>query len=278
MVELNDLRLNEPTARPPVPVLESRSGPSLLVPGILLVALIGVLAGTALWPRRAAPPPVTTPAQAQPLTPPASRAAAEPGETIDLPPLADTDALVRQLVGRLSSHPRVAAWLATDGLLRNFAVVLSNISEGGTAVKALAAQRPRELFAVRESGSGAFIDPASYHRYDAYADAVASLDARGTARLYATLKPRLAEAYREVGPNSDVDAALTKAIQLLVRTPAGGESIALTRRSVLWEYADPAMESLPPAQRQLLRMGPRNQRIIQDKLRELAPYLGIDLR
>jgi hypothetical protein len=36
------------------------------------------------------------------------------------------------------------------------------------------------------------------------------------------------------------------------------------------------MESLPQAERQMIRMGPRNERIIQDKLREIAPFLGID--
>jgi mRNA-degrading endonuclease RelE of RelBE toxin-antitoxin system len=44
----------------------------------------------------------------------------------------------------------------------------------------------------------------------------------------------------------------------------------------MWKFADPKIEALPQAERQLIRMGPRNQRIIQDKLREIAPFLGID--
>ena len=39
---------------------------------------------------------------------------------------------------------------------------------------------------------------------------------------------------------------------------------------------DPALENLAPAQKQLMRMGPRNTKIIQAKLREIATALGID--
>ena len=42
------------------------------------------------------------------------RPEAVPGENIDLPPLGESVALVRQLVGQLSSHPKVAAWLTAD--------------------------------------------------------------------------------------------------------------------------------------------------------------------
>lgn len=40
-------------------------------------------------------------------------------------------------------------------------------------------------------------------------------------------------------------------------------------------FADPDLEALPAAQKQLLRMGPRNVRIIQSSLREIALALGI---
>jgi hypothetical protein len=45
----------------------------------------------------------------------------------------------------------------------------------------------------------------------------------------------------------------------------------------MYTFEDPALESLTPGQRHLLRMGPRNTRLIQQKLREMAPYVGIDL-
>jgi hypothetical protein len=43
----------------------------------------------------------------------------------------------------------------------------------------------------------------------------------------------------------------------------------------LYAYANPSLEELTPAQRQFLRMGPRNMRIVKAKLREVAGFLGI---
>jgi hypothetical protein len=44
---------------------------------------------------------------------------------------------------------------------------------------------------------------------------------------------------------------------------------------VLYQFTDPRLERLSGAQKQLLRMGPRNVRIVQDKLREVARALRI---
>ena len=165
------------------------------------------------------------------------------------------------------------AWLATDKLIRNFAVVIVNIGEGHTPVthlRALALDAP--FAASTDSGSGV-ISSASYRRYDPYADAFASLDARGAAQLYATVKPRIQDAYRDLGyPQGDVDEALKKAVVELLQTPVIDGPIAVRRTSVSYTYEDARLESLSAAQKHLLRMGPRNVRLVQAKLREIAPY------
>jgi hypothetical protein len=213
----------------------------------------------------------TVPPAAAPSTP-----LPEAGETIDLPPIDESDPVVRELVSQLSSHPTVAAWLTTDHLLRNFTVSLENVANGRTPAAQLGKIRPVGPFLVREENGNLYIDPKSYRRYDKYADAVAALDARGTARLYATLKPRLVDAYRELGhPDGNVDQATQKALIELLKTPVIEGDIALVSKSVAYEFKDPRLQSLSPVQRQFLRMGPRNVRLIQGKLREIAPHLGI---
>jgi hypothetical protein len=69
---------------------------------------------------------------------------------IVLPPLDQSDLLVRELVKQITSHPRVAAWLATDGLIRNFTVTVANIAEGLTPARHLRALRPSSRFRVTE--------------------------------------------------------------------------------------------------------------------------------
>ena len=61
----------------------------------------------------------------------------------------------------------------------------------------------------------------------------------------------------------------------LLKTPLIEGDMALASKSVAYEFADPRLQSLSSAQRQFLRMGSRNVRLIQAKLREVAPFVGI---
>lgn len=197
---------------------------------------------------------------------------------VEVPPLDQSDAVVRELVRQLTTHPFVASWLATDGLIRNFMVVTVNIADGATPERHLRRLRPSEPFAVANRGGQLSIDPASYRRYDKVAAAAASVDPAGAARLYATVKPRLDEAYRDLGqPAGQVDRAVEQAIVRLLRTPIVERppQVVPGTRGIGYAFADPDLESLSAAQKQLLRMGPENTRTIQQSLRAIAVALGI---
>jgi hypothetical protein len=43
---------------------------------------------------------------------------------------------------------------------------------------------------------------------------------------------------------------------------------------VYYQFADPRLEALPGAQKQLVRMGPENTRLIKNKLRSLLDALN----
>jgi len=274
MADLDDLQLNY------------NSGPSMPEPNRqrLKVVVIGVLvlvfaiSGYLAWRARVQPAPIAAVQQQPPPRAAASPTGIqrEPGDNIPLPPIDETDPLVRELVAKLSSHPKIAAWLTTDKLIRNFAVVVVNIGDGQTPTTHLRAIPLSAPFAASaDSGSGV-ITSASYRRYDAYADAIAALDARGSAHLYATLKPRIQDAYRDLGyPQGDFDEAVKRAFSELLQVPVVEGPVAVRRTAVTYIYEDPRLETLSAAQKHLLRMGPRNIRLVQAKLREIAPYLGI---
>jgi hypothetical protein len=278
MADIDDLRLErtaDPTRSAPPP-------PPKLPTWVPVASAALVLALLALWyfGMRSGPPAADTPKPTAETTvdlpSPLARLPAEPGEAIDVPPLDASDALVRSLISRLSAHPQIAAWLATDQLLRTITVVVTNIAGGETPAKHLQAIRPVGTFGVRQSGGEVWLDPASYRRYDNLAAAVESLDARGVARFYATVKPRLDEAFRDLGiPDADFDRTVERAIVMLLRTPIVEGDIRLRAESVSYKFADPALEGLAKAQRQFLRMGPANMRIVQAKLREVARHLGM---
>ena len=198
------------------------------------------------------------------------------GLKLNLPPLEMSDSFIRGLVGKLSTHPRVAAWLATDGLVRNFTVVVVNIAEGRTPAAQLRRLRPAAPFQVIQRGNETQIDPLSYDRYSSLAEATAAVDPVAAARLYGGLKPLVEQAYAELGyPDIPFDRMLERAILRLLETPVVNDPIRVNAEGIGWAYADTRLEDLTGAQRQLLRFGARNQRIVQESLRKMALAMGI---
>jgi hypothetical protein len=274
--ELDEVDLERPEEEP-----EPRRGSRaiwLALPILLLggAALTGYLLVHRDRPSPApkAPAPALEPA---PAVPPAAREEA-PVEDTALPSLEESDKLFRELARQVSSHPRLASWLTTRGLIRTVTVVVSNVAEGVSPAKHVPFLAPSEPFPALERGPRAFLDPKGYARYDFLAEVVESIDTSGSARLYRQLRPLFGEAYRELGhPAGNFDAALEQALRRVVETPVVEGQIALTRDAVSFEYADPRLESLSAAQKHFLRMGPRNLRRIQRKVRELAAELGFRL-
>jgi Protein of unknown function (DUF3014) len=219
--------------------------------------------------------PVAAPAQVEAPARPAQPLGGDAAQ-IDLPPLDQTDSLVREMVRMISSHPTVAAWLASNGLIRNFATVVGNVADGKTPAGQLRALRPSSEFRTLGRSGALSIDPRSYERYDTIAAAAASLDPAGSARLYATLKPRIEEANRALGsPDTTFDRTLERALVSLLATPVVDGPIRVEPTGIVYAFASPRLENLTDAQKQLLRTGPRNVRTIQSALREIALALGI---
>jgi hypothetical protein len=253
---------------------------------IAAIAAASAFAGYHYWStRNAAAPPValpTAPAAATPAGPAAGAATATTrlgGDVapLDVPPLDLSDTAVGALVKALSSHPRVTAWLATKGLIRNFTVVVENIAAGKTPAMHLQALSLSSPFQTSGGQDRPVIDSRTYKRYDGLAAAVASIDPAAAARLYGGLRPRLDEAYRDLGHEMPFDAALERAIVLLLDTPIPEGPVRLMRptKGVAYTYADPRLEGLTAAQKQLVRMGPDNARKIQGSLRAIALALGV---
>lgn len=267
------LKDSHPTLDEPPPERPRPVGVWIAVGLLGLAAAIAAyfaLNGASAPPQEAvvAPPPVAAPPVVQPVAPPIAM--------VEIPPLADSDPVVRELVRQLSSHPQVAAWLATDGLIRNFAVAVLNVAEGTSPAGRLAALKPSAGFSVAEQGEYTFISPRAYARYNTIADAVGAIDPQGAARLYANLRPRLQEAHAELGfPDTPFDRTLERAIVELLSTPVPAEALRVVPRGIGYGYADERLEDLSGAQKQLLRFGPRNARMIQDALRRLAEAVGI---
>ena len=275
MPEVQDYELLKAAEQPAIPPPPDRPfWPWLAGAAVLFGIAVAVyfMAGRT----RNAPPAAAAAVQRPGATQVPARPLGAAGAAIDVPPLDQSDPVVRELVRQVTSHPRIAAWLATDGLIRAFTVGVDNVAGGATPAARFPALRPASGFETVARDGVSRVSPRSYQRYDGLADAMASIDAAGAARLYGTLKPRIEEAYRELGyPDTPFDRTLERAIVLLLRTPPSDGAARLEPKGIGYGYADPALEGLTAAQKQLLRTGPRNVRLIQSSLRQIALALGI---
>lgn len=249
------------------------------VTGVVLLVLILLLGGAWYWfaIRDGGGGQFGGPAAADT----AERAAAR-DSAIDLPPLGASDEFVRRAAAELSARPRLAEWLATDSLVRSFVGAVVKVGAGMSPRDELEFMEPEGSFGVREPGPGAgpdavVIDTASYDRYDPIVATFVSLDTEGTAELYRRLRPLFQEAYRDLGFSNSFDAALAGAVETLLAVPVPQGPVELERAGAAggYEYRDPELEGLSPAQKHLLRMGPRNIERVQAKLRQLVEALEL---
>ncbi|HZO09240.1 MAG TPA: DUF3014 domain-containing protein, partial [Myxococcota bacterium] len=119
-------------------------------------------------------------------------------------------------------------------------------------------------------------DQAGFKGYDVVADVVGSVDPSAAAAAYRTLAPLFDAAYAELGhPEGGFSKAVDRAIAALTAVPVLRDDVELVPHAIGFRYADPKLEALSAAQKLFLRMGPRNVRIIQQKLRELSPAVAV---
>ena len=198
-----------------------------------------------------------------------------PTNEIPLPPLDGVNDFASIMASTLSQHPRAAAWLAPDDLVRRFVTVVDAVATGKSPALHLGALRPSGAFRTTEKGEALLIDPRTFQRFAPVVEAVNSVDVAATARVCSALKPRLDDAYAELKHGGTFDKTLERAIVSLLQTPSIGPDTRLAHQGGRYQFEDSALEGLTPAQKHLARMGPDNARAIQDKLREIAVAIGI---
>jgi hypothetical protein len=234
------------------------------------LAAVVVAAAAYLWLRSPTEPKVDEPR-------PAAEAAAAPRQAAEEPAPQVSDAQARSSLEALSTNPLFRRWLAAgDDLLGRWVVVTDNVAEGVTPRKALELCGPKGAFKVTQRGGKSAIAPESYARYDDFAGVVASVDAAAFARIYRALRPALQGAYRALGyPTGSFDVATAHALARLEAAPVVDGEVQVVPDRGVFLYADPKLEGLRAVEKHLLRMGPRNTRLLQAKARELRLALSL---
>ena len=209
-----------------------------------------------------------------PKRPPATLNQPKPIERFELPTLNKSDKLVRGQLATLMGLGPVRRWLTTDQLLRRFVAIATNASAAKVLSRQFSFTEIGDPFTVIERGGRIYIDPASYHRYDPIVKIVMSIDSKAMAVLLRRLSPLLEQAYRELGyPQGNISQVLRGSLQQVINAPVIERDIRLVRPSVMYRFADPALERQSLLNRQLFRMGADNTRQLQAKAKELLAVL-----
>jgi hypothetical protein len=276
-MSLEDFRLHDAPAiatPAPGPAPPRGSAARWIVAGIL-----GLLAGSGLtfWWMSRAQPSTATPAPTT-ATDVAVASTRPKRQAIDLPPLDESDPLLRQLVTTLSQHPTLARFLASKGLIRATALAVVQIGDGKTPAAPLKAMKPAGTVMIDGPASG-HIDPKTYARWDGATSALLSIKTSDAAQLYVNVKPLLDQAYSELGhPGGDFDAAIVRAIGMLDETPTPTDEPVLLRRPYGFEHDDQTLRALPPVQKQFLLIGPDNRKRVMAWLKQFASVLELKLQ
>ena len=218
-----------------------------------------------------------TPAEPLPEPPPIQpeppvEAATEP-DPIVLPPLAESDAFVREhLAGELVGTAG-ADWLDESDLVLRAAAVIANGRDGNIPTRLLGFARVPGAFDVEDADGVTVIAPATHARYDALVETATAIPPGQAAELIVLLEPLLVEGLAMLGRPEGPRALLTATLQYVLDTPVTQGPIAVEQPKVFYLFKNPTLESRSALQKQLLRMGPDNVRALKAYARELASEL-----
>jgi hypothetical protein len=257
---------------------------------ILLPVTLLVTIGVALYYRNAAQVRPDTPPVAAPVAQPAEPAprvidpvVRHPIDQVEAPQAARESAppdsesgesLALAELGRLLGEQARDAVVVRDHLVHRFVATVDNLSRSKAPRNVFPVTAAPGAFEAARSGERTVIAPRNALRYAAYVRMLEGVDSRQLVHLYSRLYPLFQKAYQELGyPTAYFNDRLVELIDLLIATPDVQEPIALVQPKVLYQFADPALESLPAGQKVMLRIGHDNAQRVKAKLVEIRRLL-----
>ncbi len=190
-------------------------------------------------------------------------------------PLDVSDHAVKQTILTLTKVPVLSTLIVNEGILDKVVATILNTAEGKLSANSAVAIAPKANFSTFKQAGKLYIEPASFTRYNVYAQTFADIDNDDILALLAQYKDQLREKFSEIAPpDRNFDTTLIDAINELLDTPIVKLPIEVSTNRAMYQYANPQLEALSPAQKQLLRMGPYNVRLVKRKLRELRGALN----
>ncbi len=279
---------------------------------IVLVIVVLLGAGTYYFYMQQQPEPVEPEAPLLPTQAPARQPAADssppadvaaPAETTQveesaeaveeqsLPPLQDSDPVVRESLAASLGDAAVMQYLVNDDVVSRAVAVIDSLMARQVPAKLMPVQAPGgELIVTEHNNSQQImrtpegdviqqyrVDSANYQRYTPYVELLESIDAADMAARYAEFEPLFDQAYTELGyPDGGFTRRMVEVIDHLLAAPLPAEPPVLIKPEAYYLFADAEYENLTAGQKLMIRMGPDNERRVKVKLRQLRDTLSLE--
>jgi hypothetical protein len=273
-------------------VRPEESSSSWWVPAIAIALVVGIgmgavwhFGGLPGWSVSEAPPPpqalaepAPAPAPAPPPQPEAREPIPEPAPQAPekpLPTLEKSDAMARDSISGLVGRRAFSELLLPEHLVRRIVATVDNLPRETAPRRTMPFKAVPGRFAVEGKGEDAFtLDDANFKRYAPYVRVLATLDAKALVSTYVRAYPLFQKAYRELGyPAGNFNHRLVEAIDDMLAAPEVAAPVKLMRPKVLYEFADPDLETRSAGQKMMIRMGGANAASVKQKLREIRREL-----
>ena len=194
---------------------------------------------------------------------------------IQLPRLNDSDEFVLSRLAGFNGGELLLTFLVDDQIIRKVVTFIENLTRGEIPQSGLPYKAIGSEIIVSEIDSDFYqMEEASFIRFDKIVDALVGFDEQELIALYRLLSPLMRRAYSELGYSEDAfDAAVLDAISRIVAVNAQELPLQLVKPSVMYLYADSRIEDLPDLDKLLIRLGPKNVRQLQSKLKSIEAQL-----
>jgi hypothetical protein len=236
--------------------------------------LLGALAGLYFWPesQEHSPEPV---AEHAPAAEPAVR---HPVESVDapenpLPPLAESDGALRDALAALLGG-ELPDFIYLENIIHRIVATVDNLPRDHVAPRLIPVKPAPGLPVTVKNGESLALSAKNAERYLPYVRLADAVPIDAAVALYVRFYPLFQEQYETLGyPGKYFNDRLVEVIDHLLTTPEIEEPLRLVQTKVLYEFADPKLETLSAGQKILLRMGHANELKIKAKLREIRQKL-----
>lgn len=211
----------------------------------------------------AAPVATPEPAIRHPLGMPAASA---PG----LPSLDNSDTMMRDSLAGLIGAQAFADLVVPYQLVRRIVATVDNLPRRTAPTRAMPLNPVPGAFTALGDNAEGSIDEANYARYAPYVRVIEAIDAPALVNAYVRTYSLFQRAYEQLGyPGKYFNDRLIEAIDDLLAAPDMETPPKLIRPRVLYEFADPDLETRSAGQKILLRMGAANAALVKAKLFEI---------